>query len=191
MTTDLAAVVLAGGQGSRLGGVDKPALRWADRSLLERTLDAVPAADPVVVVGPTREVDREVVWTREDPPNGGPLAGLRAGLAAVPAGIPLVAVLAADHPHLTAATLARLTVAVEGAALIAGAVLLEAERPQWLIGVWRTGVLRDQMPADVQDRPIRSLFAPLAPQLVPAIGAEASDVDTPQDWQRLQADTES
>src|SRR3954451_21606618 len=87
------AVVLAGGSGRRLGGVDKPALRVGSTSLLDRVLGAVPDASSVVVVGPSRATSRPVTWVREDPPGGGPVAALAAGLPLMTA--PFVAVLAA------------------------------------------------------------------------------------------------
>lgn len=45
------AIILAGGRGSRLGGVDKGALPVGGRALLDRVLDAARAAERVVVVG--------------------------------------------------------------------------------------------------------------------------------------------
>ncbi|MER5393911.1 NTP transferase domain-containing protein, partial [Saccharopolyspora sp. NPDC002686] len=46
---EFAAVVLAGGRARRLGGVDKVLLPVGGRTLLDRTLDAVAEADPLVV----------------------------------------------------------------------------------------------------------------------------------------------
>src|SRR6476469_8213460 len=44
----IAAVILAGGEGRRLGGIDKPSLSVAGRSLLQVAIDAVaPYADAV------------------------------------------------------------------------------------------------------------------------------------------------
>jgi molybdopterin-guanine dinucleotide biosynthesis protein A len=87
-------IVLAGGRGSRLGGVLKPAVQVAGRSLLSRVLDARPLAQQAVVVGPAdarpAAIDAHgnavsVIWALEDPPFGGPVAGLAAGLAALDA----------------------------------------------------------------------------------------------------------
>lgn len=165
--------------------MDKTALQVDGRSLLERTVDAVSGACPIVVVGPRRALDVEVTWTRERPPGGGPLAALAAGLTAVPA-TDLVAVLAADHPYLTAATMQRLVAAVSATPGACGAVLTDGSgRAQWLVGVWRWGPLCDRMPAEVQQRPVRGVLAELNPELVPAVGAEASDIDTPADWHRV------
>lgn len=185
MTTGFAAVVLAGGRARRLGGVDKVLLPVSGRSLLDRTLDAVAGARPVVVVGPRRDVDAPVRWTREDPPGSGPLAGVCAGLLQIPQDTALLAVLAADHPHLTSATVDRLRAAVVAAPRAAGAVLVdEAGRRQWLLGVWRPERLRAAMPEQVRDRPVRALLAGLDPVVVDACGAESSDVDTPDDLDR-------
>jgi molybdopterin-guanine dinucleotide biosynthesis protein A len=97
------AIVLAGGRGRRLGGVDKPALRLDGRSLLDRALAATSDARCRVVVGPRRPLPEGVRSAREEPPFGGPVAALAAGLAALPGGGDLVAVLAADLPRVETA----------------------------------------------------------------------------------------
>ena len=76
-------VVLAGGTGRRLGGVDKGGLVVGGAALLDRVLQASAAARHTVVVGEPRATGRVVHWAREDPPGGGPLAGLAAGLTAL------------------------------------------------------------------------------------------------------------
>jgi molybdenum cofactor guanylyltransferase len=82
------AVLLAGGQGSRLGGRHKPGIALAGRTLLDRALDAVADADRIVVVGPATPTagppDPRVRWTLEHPRGGGPVAALAAGLAHEP-----------------------------------------------------------------------------------------------------------
>src|SRR5690242_2965374 len=100
MTFD--AVVLAGGEARRLGGVDKPGLSLGGVTMLDRVLGACVSAGAasLTVVGPERETDFDVVWTRESPPGGGPVPALAAGLAA--GSQSLVAVLAADLPLLDA-----------------------------------------------------------------------------------------
>ena len=87
-------VVLAGGRGERLGGADKAALLVDGRTLLERVLE-VDLGGRVVVVGDTPVPDG-VHRTLEDPPGGGPVAGIAAGLDLLddvgPAGPPAAAV---------------------------------------------------------------------------------------------------
>ncbi|WP_374774888.1 molybdenum cofactor guanylyltransferase [Streptomyces sp. NBC_01310] len=92
------AIVLAGGAARRLDGADKPALSVGGRALLDRVLDACPDARTTVVVGSRRPTARPVRWTREDPPGGGPVAALDAGLRQTTA--ELVLVLSADLPFL-------------------------------------------------------------------------------------------
>lgn len=76
----LVAVVLAGGAGRRFGG-DKLAVEIDGRPLLEHALDGLPAGTAIALVGPPRAVSRPVTVVAEDPPGGGPAAGLVTGLA--------------------------------------------------------------------------------------------------------------
>jgi molybdopterin-guanine dinucleotide biosynthesis protein A len=92
-------VVLAGGGSTRFGGVDKAMLVLDGMSLLDRVLTATAGAASTVVVGPVRTTYREVGWTVEDPPSGGPVAGLAAGLAHGSA--PIVVVVSCDLPWIT------------------------------------------------------------------------------------------
>ncbi|MGW7485406.1 DUF6457 domain-containing protein [Streptomyces sp. NPDC054786] len=113
--TDYDTIVLAGGAARRLGGADKPALSVGGRPLLDRVLAACPDTALTVVVGPHRPTTRAVVRALEDPPGGGPLAALDAGLRHTTA--PTVLVLSADLPFLTAATVqSLLAAATESAA---------------------------------------------------------------------------
>lgn len=79
------ALILAGGAGRRLGGADKALLDVGGRTLLERVLAAVAEADRVVCVGPVRATNQMVTWCREEPPGGGPVAALSAGLESLSA----------------------------------------------------------------------------------------------------------
>ncbi|MBB6333823.1 NTP transferase domain-containing protein [Schaalia hyovaginalis] len=79
------ALVLAGGRGSRLGGVSKADLELGGR-LLDRVLDALRVLAPrrIVVVAPESvAVPSGVLRTAEEPCGGGPLAGIGAGLEAL------------------------------------------------------------------------------------------------------------
>ena len=76
-----AAVIVAGGQSSRLGHVPKASLSDGTSTLLDCALQAVRQASPRVVVGPdTLPVPSDVLLTREDPPFSGPAAAIHAGL---------------------------------------------------------------------------------------------------------------
>ena len=81
----LDAIILAGGRSSRLGGSPKAELVIGSRRLVDIAVDAAAAADArrTVVVGPDDLVAAPLITTREQPPFGGPVAGLAAGLAAL------------------------------------------------------------------------------------------------------------
>lgn len=183
MNAELAGVVLAGGAARRLSGMDKPMLEVHGRPILHAVVDALSAAEPVVVVGPRRDGLPNVRWTREQPPGTGPVAALAAGLALVPAGTRHVAVLAGDLPAINPSTVDKLRDAVGAAD---GAVLLdETGRRQWLAGVWRHDRLHAALPDAPAGRSLRSVFGGLEVAAVPALGDEAFDVDTPEDLGRL------
>jgi molybdopterin-guanine dinucleotide biosynthesis protein A len=105
-TTAYDAIVLAGGAAKRLGGADKPAVSVGGRALLDRVLAACRDAGRTVVVGGRRPTARPVVWAREEPAGGGPLAALDAGVRHTAADSLLV--LSADLPFLREGTVRRL-----------------------------------------------------------------------------------
>ncbi|MFC7980783.1 NTP transferase domain-containing protein [Streptomyces sp. NPDC057336] len=144
------AVVLAGGAARRLGGADKPGLRVGGRALLDRVLAACAGARSTVVVAVPRPTARPVTWAREDPPGGGPLAALAAGLAHATA--EHVVVLSADLPFLAGSTVGRLL-----SALVAsdadGVLLTDADgRDQPLVAAYRASALRRELAALTRDR---------------------------------------
>jgi molybdopterin-guanine dinucleotide biosynthesis protein A len=139
-----AAVVLAGGAARRLGGAPKPARTVGGIPLLSRVLGAVPHADQRIVVGPPGPAD--AVYTREDPPGGGPVAATAAGLALVDHAVELVAVLGADMPFLTGDAVDRLRRAITDEA-DAAVYVDETGHPQWLCGVWRRRALDRRLSA--------------------------------------------
>jgi Molybdopterin-guanine dinucleotide biosynthesis protein A len=130
------AIVLAGGAGRRMGGIDKPALRVGGATLLDRALVAVAGAARVVVVGPARPVSRAVRFCLEDPPGGGPVAALAAGVPLT--GAEVVVVLAADLPRVAPAV-PLLLAAVPASGV---AVLRDADgRDNYLAAAWRRASL--------------------------------------------------
>ena len=103
------AVVLAGGASQRFPP-DKLAQLLDDEPLLDRTLASLPEDVVVVVVGSVRQVARPVIFTSEDPPGGGPAAGLVAGLRkALAESADVVVVMPADAPLGGAAATTLLT----------------------------------------------------------------------------------
>lgn len=106
-------IVLAGGAGRRMGGVDKAGLEVGGLRLLDRVLTAARSVcDRLVVVGPARPTTVDgVAFLTEAVPGGGPVPAVAAGVAALD-GCDVVLVLAADLPLLTAGALGRLLVAL-------------------------------------------------------------------------------
>jgi molybdopterin-guanine dinucleotide biosynthesis protein A len=178
-----AAIILAGGKATRLGGVDKVLIEVDGRTLLDRSIAAVAGAAEIVVVGPSREISASVRWVREDPPGAGPLAALAAGVAALDLSAEThVAVLAGDLLGIGAETVPRLRSTLDSSPAAAGAVLVDDEGYlQWMHGVWRLGSLREAVPVGSTGRSLKSVLGVLPLVEVAAHQGESADVDTPDD----------
>ncbi|MEV6288766.1 NTP transferase domain-containing protein [Kribbella sp. NPDC051770] len=153
------AVVLAGGASRRFGGVDKATVVLEGVSLLDRVLRATESAVSTVVVGPVRETCRVVEWTQENPPAGGPVAGVAAGLLFGAA--PVVVLVSCDLPWLTAGDVAGL---VDGIGEYDGHGLRDVGgREQPLAAAYRREALAAAVLAvgDPRDQSVRRTFAGL------------------------------
>jgi len=96
MSATWTAIILAGGTSRRFGS-DKSRAKLSEYSLLDDILLGLPAEMAVIVVGPELPSSvRAVQMTREQPINGGPVAGISAGLVLVQTD--LVGVIATDMP---------------------------------------------------------------------------------------------
>ncbi|MFJ1972614.1 NTP transferase domain-containing protein [Streptomyces sp. NPDC087903] len=137
--------MLAGGAARRLGGADKPGVRVGGRALLDRVLAACAGARTITVVADPRPTGRPVTWAREDPPGGGPVAALAAGLRHTTA--EQVFVVSADLPFLAEPTVRRLLAALRSSGA-EGVLLTDADgRDQPLVAVYRTQALRRELAA--------------------------------------------
>lgn len=188
---DIDAIVLAGGRGSRLGGIDKAAQLLAGERLVDRTVHAARAAGArrVVVVGPTSAGTRADAVVREKPEFGGPLAALAAGLAVVeqqPAAAPWVWVLACDleHPELVCAALGAAAPYAAATGEFDGVVLVDDDdRVQWLAGCYRRASLTAACAAlgeEVRGAPVRRALGALELRRVAITNVAAADLDTPE-----------
>jgi molybdopterin-guanine dinucleotide biosynthesis protein A len=194
------AVVLAGGRASRLDGTSKAGLVVEGARLLDRALAASARARRVVVVGPPELAGALPVsdpasgyagpapgLTREDPPFGGPVAGLAAGLRALPdPRAPWVLLLAVDVPRA-----ARAIVLLEDAvsrAPVDGAYLVRDGRAQWLVGLYRRAALDSALDGiETDGAPMKHLVGALRCVEVPDRAGWSDDIDTPADAARLGA----
>ena len=177
-----AAVIVAGGGGSRMQGESKPDLVIAGRSLLDRTLDACAGASHTVIVGGQHLRRAGLLWACEDPPRSGPAAGLAAGVAALDAAgddSELVLVLGADTPRAHACVPALLSGLTAGAD---GAWLIDAARvPQPLVAIYRRDVLASRCRTVLAGASLRSATDGLTMVGIEDVHGAARDVDTWED----------
>lgn len=167
--TDWTAIVLTGGESRRLGR-DKIVELLGEQRLIDRVLAALPDV-PIVVVGPDPDARRAVIVTREEPPGGGPAAGIAAGLEFVRT--PYVALLAADMPFAVQTLLALPQPSAD-------ALVPRADgHPQPLCALYRTEALRAAQPRAGMS--MRALLASLDVEYVDLPAAAFADVDTEAD----------
>lgn len=148
MTSVPVVVVLAGGQGRRMGG-DKPRAPWGRTTLIGRALDmaerwggevAVAVRDGVQVEGAVR-----ARLLLDDPTIAGPLAGLASALGfALDNGADRVLTLPCDAPALPEDFAARLTKALSTGVMVA--VARSGHRLHPTCALWRVEAL-EALPA--------------------------------------------
>lgn len=186
--TGLAAIILAGGRAGRLGGASKPDLVVGGRRLLEIAIEAARSVGcrEVVVVGPPTLDAPGCRVVREDPPFGGPVAGLAAGLAALEPRRDDVLVLACDMPEARSAT-RRLVAARATNPGSDGVCLVDASgREQWLAAIYSSSALArafDALAGDVDGASMRRLAASVD-FITVADDGTTHDIDTWDDLSR-------
>ncbi len=174
---EVGIIVLAGGRSTRMGA-DKARVRVDGRRLVDTLLSTLPPGSPRVVVSPA---DLGVPTVSEDPPFGGPVAGIAAGARAL--STPFVAVLAVDAPRSAA-----LLPALAGAIGDADCAVVESPDgyTQPLCALWRRPpLLRTLEACGERDTPVKRLLARAdRVVLIPGDGSER-DYDTPGDLAEL------
>lgn len=189
MTSSVSVIVLAGGESRRFGG-DKLAAVLQGMTLLDHLLTSLPAHWPVILVGEPRRTAREVTWTREHPPGGGPLAGIAAGAAV--ARSQLLAVVAGDMPWAGGALPSLVEALTAGAAsggsterAISAAIARDdAGQANPLLGAYRRSHLLAHLPQPAHGRPAKQLLG-LPHVEVSVTGLASRDVDTSEDLAAL------
>lgn len=181
------AIVLAGGRSSRLGSTPKATLIYERHTLLERTVTAVSSLRRTVIVGGADGLTcpGQVLLTREDPPYGGPAAGIAAGVVALAAAdshpSDYIIVLACDMPLVATATekLIDLLPHADSDGLIAS----DGQRLQPLVAAYKTTKLTSALATQrrsggLDGLSVARLIATL--NLTPVIAPDGStdDVDT-------------
>jgi molybdopterin-guanine dinucleotide biosynthesis protein A len=181
------AIVLAGGAAARLGGAAKPQLTIAGRTLLDHAVAAVRDARQVVVVGPQQPVGRAVVFCREQPPGGGPVAAIAAGLPHTSA--PVVVVLAADLPFVAPA----IPLLLDALPDVGTALLVDRSgRANYLAAAWQRASLETALAelGDPVGASARALTELTTRVLVPDEGGWGRDCDTWEDLAQARSERE-
>ncbi|VEI13169.1 molybdenum cofactor guanylyltransferase [Trueperella bialowiezensis] len=177
-----AIIILGGGTGARLGGVSKPEFRAGGRRLIDILFDQLGetgfAGRRVLVAPRSVEVPPGVLVTLEDPPHGGPVAGIGAGLTALHDidDAALIALATCDAP-VAVRLLPELATAI---GVHDGAVPVNPEGwPLYTHGVYRAGALRTlDYPRNAS---VRAVLSVLDLTYVEDTAGHCIDVDEPAD----------
>ena len=112
----ITGLILAGGQGSRMGGADKGLLPFQGRPLVAWTLDRLAPQVNRILINANRNSDAYAAFGHpvlsDADPNSydGPLAGVLTGLLAC--ATPLLAIVPCDSPHFPADLIEKLAQAL-------------------------------------------------------------------------------
>ena len=114
--TDITGIVLAGGQGRRMGGVDKGWVELDGVPMIARVLDRLVPQVGDVLINANQNLERYAAFGPPVVPDAvggfaGPLAGLHAGMTA--AATPFVVTVPCDSPFLPSDLVERLAAALE------------------------------------------------------------------------------
>lgn len=192
----LHAVILAGGGGTRLGGMVKGMLRVGGVTLLDRVTAALDAGDrPLLVAhGLLPREALGLAGRHVSVPDaqgwGGPLAGIMGAVAALPATTDLLLSVAVDTPFFPPGFAARALPLVEGAEVV---VARYAGQPYYTNALWRVAPLRAHLSGDARglsEGGIRALIGTLGtawldwPQA--PTGDPFANVNTREDLARIE-----
>lgn len=169
-------------------GRDKATVTVSGVSLLDRLLAGIPAGVPVMIVGPATRVRRVVHRTQEQPPGGGPVAAIAAGLDLVDREV--VVVSAVDLPF-AGPVLADLADQLAAAPDDVDAVIpIVQGREQPLCAAYRTRSLRQVVAAIAQPagQSMRTVTSGLRHVPATVAAAAVTDVDTPEELAAVRLD---
>ena len=185
-------IVLAGGTGRRLDGASKPdvvarGLRLLDHVLagLERLRTPGLPLGHVCVVAPAEvALPAGVLRALEDPPLGGPVAGIAAGLDVLGRSDPvagLAGILTCDAPLSWRALPALHRALAQARPELDGVCARDGEHTQYLLGLYRRRALATAVApggAPLRDTAVRRALGTLRVRAIPTTHDVVRDLDT-------------
>ena len=182
----VAAVILAGGQGRRMGGVDKGLVEYQGRPLIEWALAILAPQVDELVISANRNLGVYAAYGHRVLPDTlpdfpGPLAGVLAAMQAVAAD--WLVVTPCDTPHLPDDLVARLLSAAQNEQVVL-AVAVDPARSHHTCFIVRTDQ-RDSLAAFLAagERAVRHWQATLPSATVRFDAAHFANFNQPQDLQ--------
>ena len=191
-------IVLAGGTGRRLDGVSKPDVVARGARLLDHVLAGVErlreqglALGRVCVVAPAEvALPGGVLRALEDPPLGGPVAGIAAGLALLGRSDPvaeLTGILTCDAPFSWRALPALHRALLGAGGELDGVCARDGDHTQYLLGLYHRRALAAAVaPGGVplRDTAVRRALGALRVTAIPTTRDVVRDLDT---WAEVRA----
>ena len=185
-------VVLAGGTGARLDGASKPdvvarGLRLLDHVLagLEQLREQGLPLGRVCVVAPAEvALPGGVLRALEDPPLGGPVAGIAAGLERLGRCGPaagLIGLLTCDAPSSWRALPGLIEALRQSEPGADGVCALDGDHVQYLLGLYRRRALAAAVAPDgapLRDTAVRRALGTLSVRAIPTTRDVVRDLDT-------------
>ena len=174
-------MILTGGSSSRFGS-DKSSILFAGETLVNRLLRTLPAG-PIVIVGPQFDQSaRTALFAQENPPGGGPVAAIHAGLMGV--STEFVAIIATDMPFAAEVISSLIARTCLSDALLP---LDESKQAQLLCGLYRSDSLREAIVrlGNPANKSMRALIAGLTIETLvinPHSTTKLLDIDTQTDF---------
>ncbi|QJC22192.1 molybdenum cofactor guanylyltransferase [Arcanobacterium buesumense] len=186
-------IFLGGGHGKRLNGVVKPLLTLEGKTLLDYSLqaldDSVGHTRTIAVTAPDHRLPPGMPQTLEDPPFGGPVAGISVGLTYLypnknypDTGCERIAIFTGDAP-LAPLLLPRL---LSHATERDGAICQWDGRLNYLIGVYDVTALARALPENPHGCSARKVLGALDLAIVTDDEHFSADIDIPDDICRVQ-----
>ena len=185
-------IVLAGGTGARLDGASKPDVVARGLRLLDHVLagleqlreQGLPLGRVCVVAPPEVALPCGVLRALEDPPLGGPVAGIAAGLDVLGRSDPvagLAGILTCDAPLSWRALPALHRALAQAGPKLDGVCARDSEHTQYLLGLYRRRALAASVAPDgapLRDTAVRRALGSLGVKAIPTARDVVRDLDT-------------